>query len=439
MKQSIDIEAQIRDAEISAERASSVFRLLVFAILAIAIVFASAERGFETAASSIIAIYGLGAAVGVFLAWRNIHHPLIAYGFVTFDVILVAFQVLLLAQLMGMPAANVFAMPISALIFVVLIHASMRYQPVLVAYAAGLFILSVGLGTAFYLLDTAPSGGLHQSGMPTTPHAGVSGLIVFQLLPPTLVLLAAAILFAVGVRTRNLLLKSITEAARTARLSRYFSPNLAAELSATDAPPALSSCRQTAAVLFIDIRGFTSLGETMSPSDLGAFLSEYRNRLSKPVFEHDGTIDKFIGDAIMAVFGAPKKSTDDPKRAVACAFDILEEAGRWSKQREAAGLAPVAIGIGGHYGRVFAGALGNEQLLEYTVIGDTVNVAERLEKLSRELGSPLVLSEDLIVAAGGSVNDVIWSRLPPQKLKGHTQLINAAHLAPEPSSSKVQN
>lgn len=428
MKQLTDINAQIRVAEISAEKASSVFRVLVFAIIAMAIVFASAERGYELVASVIVAIYGVGAAIGVFLAWRGIHHPVIAYGFVTFDVILVAFQVVLLAQLMGMPAANVFAMPISALIFVVLIHASMRYQPALVAYAAVLFIVSVGLGTAIYALDAAPSGALHQTGMPMTPHAGVSGLIVFQILPPTLVMLAAAILFAVGLRTRSLLLKSITEAARTARLSRYFSPNLAAELAAADAPPALSSCRQTAAVLFVDIRGFTSLGETMSPADLGTFLSEYRNRLSKPVFDHDGTIDKFIGDAIMAVFGAPKKSADDANRAVACALDILDEARRWSKQRELEGHPPVAIGIGGHYGRIFAGALGNDKLLEYTVIGDTVNVAERLEKLSRELGSPLVLSADLVVAAGRSVNDSIWSHLPPQKLKGHAQLIDAVYL-----------
>ncbi len=428
-----DVEDQIRGAELAAEKTSSIFRLLVFILLAIAIALASAERGTNLIAYSFVVVYGIGALVGLLFAWRKIHHPVISYGFVTFDVILVAIQVLILSRLMGMPATNVFAMPVSALIFVVLIHASMRYQPALIAYAAVLFIVSVELGLVLMANNSSADNANHLSQMSMTPHAGMSGMIIFQILPPAMVLLAAALLFAIGRRTRKLLMSSILEAARTARLSRYFSPNLAAELAATDQPPALSGCRQSAAVLFVDIRGFTGLGETMSPSDLGAFLTEYRNRLSKPIFAHDGTIDKFIGDAIMAVFGAPKTAPDDAARAVECALDILEEAIRWSSERAQAGLPPISIGIGGHYGRVFAGALGNDQLLEYTVIGDTVNVAERLEKLSREVDSSLILSADLLKAAGRSSNDPGWIKLPPQQLKGHTRPIDAAYLSALPN------
>ncbi len=238
-------------------------------------------------------------------------------------------------------------------------------------------------------------------------------------------LVLALILFVVGRRTKNLLAASITHATRTARLSRYFSPNLAAELAEAETKTAVTSCRRTVAILFIDIRGFTGLGETMSPRELGVLLSEYRNRLTKPIFAHGGTVDKFIGDAIMAVFGAPRTAPDDAGRAIACALDVLRESERWSADRERIGKSPIHIGIGGHYGEVFAGAIGNDQLLEYTVIGDTVNVAERLERLSREVDSPLVISAALLQGAGSSARHEHWEALPPQMLKGHKQPVDA--------------
>jgi adenylate cyclase len=146
------------------------------------------------------------------------------------------------------------------------------------------------------------------------------------------------------------------------------------------------------------------------------------------VFSHGGTVDKFIGDAIMAVFGSPIQRSDDAGRALRCAMEILEAAARWSLERESSGQAPVAIGIGAHYGEVFAGAVGCEHLREFTVIGDTVNVAQRLERLSGEVESPLVVSAALLQAAGAEKTDE-WRRLPPQQLKGHSEPIDAFFLA----------
>jgi adenylate cyclase len=211
-------------------------------------------------------------------------------------------------------------------------------------------------------------------------------------------------------------------------LSRYFSPNLAARLADDISDQLLSGRRQPAAVLFVDIRGFTALGETMTPDALSAFLAEYRHRLVQPVFSHGGTVDKFIGDAIMTVFGSPIQREDDAKRALDCAMEILEAAARWSLEREHSGQPPVAIGIGAHFGEVFAGAVGCEHLREYTVIGDTVNVAQRLERLSREVDSPLVVSAALLQAAGAD-NAENWRRLPPQQLKGHSEPVEVLCLA----------
>lgn len=378
-----NIQSLLREAELSAEMISAIIRLVIFLLLVLVIFSAADARGVGDSAKIAAALYGFGTALGLILAWRRIFHPAIPYLFVTFDVVLVVVQVLMLARLMGMQPDSAFGLPAAALIFVIMIHASMRYRPWLVVYAAALFIVSIEVGRFPFAADQATE--TMMNGMPPMAYGGMAGMLNYQFVPLGLVALAAFILFVNGRRTRALLMSSVHHVARTARLSRYFSPNLAARLAEADDNQVLAGRRQPAAVLFVDIRGFTALGETMTPDELSAFLTEYRNRLAQPVFSHGGTVDKFIGDAIMAVFGCPLQRADDAGRAVRCALDILDAARGWSSERQRSGRPPVAIGIGAHYGEVFAGALGNEQLLEYTVIGDTVNVAERLERLSREV------------------------------------------------------
>ena len=218
---SIELQSQLQKAELDAEKTTSVIRLVVFLTLAVVIFLAADERGSAAGAAIAVFLYGAGTAVGLFFAWRQFHHPVIPYLFVTFDVILVALQVLALADLMGMPAANIFALPATALIFIIMIHASMRYHPWLVVYAAALFIVAIESG--LFVQGAAPSlhAADHRNGMLGTPHVGMSGLLVFQVLPSVLIVLAAFILFVKGRRTRKLLLSSIEHATRTARLSRY--------------------------------------------------------------------------------------------------------------------------------------------------------------------------------------------------------------------------
>jgi adenylate cyclase len=415
-----DVQTLLRRAERDAEKISAVVRLVVYLSLAFTIFAAAGVRGAVLATAP----YGLVTAIGLFLAWRRIFQPAIPFLFVTFDIVLVVAQVRMLAHAMGMPPDSIFRLPATALVFVFLIHASLRFRPLLVAHAATLFVILIEL------LPLAPSGALlpRMEEMHAMAHADLVGLLNYQVLPLTLVALAAFILFVNVRRTRGLLLDSISQADRTARLSRYFSPNVAARLAESASDQLLAGRRQLAAVLFVDIRGFTALGEGMEPEALGAFLSEYRHRLIQPVFALGGTVDKFMGDAIMAVFGSPIQSAEDAGRALRCAIEILEAARRWSLEREQSGQAPVSIGIGAHYGEVFAGALGCKHLLEYTVIGDTVNVAQRLERLTREVGSSLVVSQALLRAAGADKTGA-WRRLPPQQLKGHREPVEALCLA----------
>ncbi len=420
----MEVQTLMRGAEIDAEKTSAVIRLVVFLTLAWVIFANESTQGTPGPITLAIGFYGIGTILGLVLAWRGFFHPLVPYLFVTFDVILVSTQILMLTGLMGMAPSFALALPATGLIFVILIHASMRYRPWLIVYAASLFLVALNAGD--FLLAQPPAAG-HSGRM--MPQAGMQSIMNYTVLPSALVALATLILFVKSRRTRALLLRSITQTNRAAKLSRYFSPNLANSLAESDDNELLAGRRQSAAVVFVDIRGFTALGETMTPEELTSFLSEFRNRLTGPIFAHGGTVDKFIGDAIMAVFGIPVQKADDASRAVACALDMLATISAWSRDRERACKPAVAIGIGVHYGEVFAGALGSEELLEYTVIGDTVNVAERLEGLSRDVGSPLVVSAALLEAGSKARDLAQWRQLPPQTLKGHRQPVEVLCLS----------
>lgn len=168
-------------------------------------------------------------------------------------------------------------------------------------------------------------------------------------------------------------------------------------------------------VLFSDIRSFTSISETMEPTALLDFLNEYFAGMVESVLTHQGVVDKFIGDAIMAVFGAPVPEPEDPLRAVRAALEMRKRLEEINVGFRARGLPEIKTGIGLHSGQVVAGNMGHSERMEYTVIGDTVNLASRLEGMTKELGCDVVVSEDLYVQVE---NQVVAEPLRPIKVKG---------------------
>ena len=173
---------------------------------------------------------------------------------------------------------------------------------------------------------------------------------------------------------------------------RFFAPGLAARIASSPDAVKLGGEKRQVAVLFSDIRGFTALSETMTPEEIATLLSEYFTEMVECVFRNNGTLDKFIGDAVMAQWGAPIGEPDDADRAMRAAMEMmtaLEELnGRW----RAAGRPELAIGIGLNFGEAFAGNIGSERRLEFTVIGDTVNTASRL--CSAADAGEILLSDD---------------------------------------------
>jgi adenylate cyclase len=139
--------------------------------------------------------------------------------------------------------------------------------------------------------------------------------------------------------------------------------------------------------------------------------------------DHGGVVDKYIGDAIMVVFGVPQSGPDDASRALHCAVAMAEAMRSWSDLREQRGLSSVRIGVGGHYGSAFAGVLSDGRLLEYTVIGDTVNVASRLADLPGRLSTNVAVSADLLAAAAGLPAPDCWSSAVVESLPGRPRPI----------------
>ncbi len=208
-------------------------------------------------------------------------------------------------------------------------------------------------------------------------------------------LIAAGILAVVVLRSRRLVARQASAARERANLARYFSPNMVAELSQTSQP--LGAGRtQKAAVLFADIVGFTAMCQDFTPPQILDLLRNYHGRMQQAVFAHQGTLDKYIGDAAMATFGTPATGPDDATRALTCAYAMVAAVASWNTERAAAGQPPVEVAVGIHYGPVVLGNIGGEGRLEFAVLGDTVNVASRLEDMTRELGARILVSGDLI-------------------------------------------
>lgn len=195
---------------------------------------------------------------------------------------------------------------------------------------------------------------------------------------------------------------------RRRNLERFLAPEVARVAEAAGLPLGPGGERRTVTVLFNDIRGFTRLAEALPPETVADLLTEYFTAMAEVVFAHGGMLDKFLGDGLLAVWGAPLEQPDEAARALAAARAMHATMARLRDRWMARGLPAMALGVGLARGEVFAGRIGSEHRLDYTVIGDTVNIAARL---CAQAGPGQVLMTESVHRAAGTPADVT-SRIP---------------------------
>lgn len=231
--------------------------------------------------------------------------------------------------------------------------------------------------------------------------------------------LGGVVLLALGGRVGfEGLLQSRERQALKHAFGGYVSPAIMEEILAGRLGTGLGGARHNLCILFADIRSFTTRTETMPPEAVIALLNRYFEEVTTAIHTHGGTIDKFIGDGVMAFFGAPQDLDDPSGPAFAAACEILARLATLNQQLAAEGITPLEIGIGLHTGEAVVGHIGSTARHEYTAIGDTVNVASRLEGVTKEVGFPLVCSRAVAEALGGDGKAGLRA-LGARPIKGH--------------------
>lgn len=399
------------------ERRSAWLRVLAFWVLVFNLQAGSHGESILVHAHVVVG-YGLATLLALGLALARRGPASMAVVFVIIDALLVValFHEHLFA------ANNTFdhtlTAPSLAVGFLLLTHVALRLKSWLVLVFSCLVVFG-------WLALLALTVVVHAHDAPTVNH----GWSIFAIEGA----LAAAFIFAAFVcylliEDHSALLKgAVTSERRRQNLARFFSPKVVAELQSKGT--ALNLAHRRTVVMFVDLRSFTRLSETVEPEDVADLLSEYRQLVTEAVFAHGGTVDKFIGDGVMAVFGHPQAAPDDAARAVACSLVMAAALAQWKQSRQRNGEPATDAGIGLHVGPVIGGVLESGSHAEFTVFGDAVNVAERLEGLSRELDACLVVSEDVFQEAPAFRAKAKWTWREAVALDGRIRTLRVAYLA----------
>lgn len=197
--------------------------------------------------------------------------------------------------------------------------------------------------------------------------------------------------------------RMLQEENRRSLLSRFFSKTVTEKILSGQTLR-LGGERRTVSILFADVRGFTSLSERLAEERVVEILNAYFSRVTPIIFDQDGTLDKYMGDGILAIFGAPIPHEDDPARALKTAVGIIESLAEFNREGAARGWPWLRVSIGINTGEAVAGYIGAEDHLNYTVIGDVVNVAQRIEAIAEP--DTILISQPVVDALGDALADI---------------------------------
>jgi adenylate cyclase len=224
---------------------------------------------------------------------------------------------------------------------------------------------------------------------------------------------------------------------RRNNLARFFSPQVVSQIE--DASPALRMERRRAAIMFVDLRGFTSFAESATSKELTYVLSRYRAITSTIITRHGGTVDKYIGDGVMAVFGHVTPGPDDVDKALACSLELVAALAGWKETSDTKGLPALRAGIGLHVGTVMGGILDAGGHSEFAVVGDAVNVAQRLQTVSKTFEASLVVSADVFSRLSSPPPDVPWKHAADVEIPGRSLSLDVAYLPQATDHQRIKS
>ena len=372
------------------------FVILVFrGVVLIALTLTTILLGIVQWKLVIFPLIGLGLSLGasLFLTFKDHSHRALHLIFASIDVSFLLAYLYASSLALQIPLEIALSSPAAWLVFIYLVVGVIRLQFVEVACSGLLFSIGwLGIAavmpTAHHPVDIAHAA----------EHFAEAGRVNDVVRIAIIFIVTAALSFATW-QSKKSLLKAIRETAAREHLSNHF-PRAILErlLGDRERTPGLAHAK--AAIIFVDICGFTAIAEEASGLDVGDLLTGFRTRIHGVVSRHSGVIDKFLGDGALIVFGLPDAHPSDAARALACVVDLRDELVLWAANIEVAGAAKLRFGIGCHYGEVLVGLLGDDEREEFTVVGDTVNVAARLQQLANAEGGGTVVSEDAAMAAG---------------------------------------
>jgi adenylate cyclase len=316
------------------------------------------------------------------------------------------------------------ALPAMLVLPLMLSVGTLRYRASVQVWAAVCFAVGVGA--------VVVARGFGGPVPEPAPAAAAPGVITPFFAPAAnamrllLVALIGATTAYVIMRARRLLVRASAEAVHRASLARFLPHDVTPLLAPGSDRIWRRGRRQRVAIMFVDLRGSTKIAEDMDPARLSVFISSFRRRVTRATKAYPGVIDKFIGDGALILFGVPEPRPDDAERAVQCGREIVRLVASWNAKRHFD--PPVRVGVGIHVGETYCGIVGDEERLEFTVLGDAVNVAARIEQATKEFNEPLLVSETVADATRGTME---WREVTREPLRGRLHSIGI--FAPRPA------
>jgi len=423
----------IQESEIEAERAIGWVRIAAAFILFASGVGVSSGMTSESMAQGVhltpllsVAAFLLLGITSLLAAGGGWFRPWMAFVFVAGDAAILSMNLFFGLKGNGLSGNGLAAMPVIWAAPIVLALGALRYRPAVQLWFT--MIMMAGFASVALALGFSPI----PAGFAATSALGDADAVIRRLFSLQPYLMRGVMLALVGltttfvmVRSRRLLMRAVNETVRRANLARFLPAEIAPSVDGGDLASWRRGRRQKATILFVDIRGSTALAERMDPAKLSVFISSFRRRVMRAAQAYRGVVDKFVGDGALVVFGVPEPQDDDPVRAIACARMLLALIDQWNIKRRFD--PPVRIGIGLHTGEVYCGLVGDEQRIEFTVLGDVVNVAAKIEQATKRFDTALLASDAVVTLAG---QRGAWMEVSQEPLGGRSEPV--AILAPQP-------